>query len=113
MSASMNELEQALAEGVELYESLSPKSFEGGHLTCYQTQPDDPNDSVRCRPVLTDKIVEIPADTVIAAVGNKSSVGFIDENAKDVYVIGAAANRTFTITEAVDDAKKCASVIIS
>ena len=72
-----------------------------GVLSCYKMDPGYLDESGRCTPVKTSKIVELPADTVISAIGNKSSVGFIDENAKDVFIVGAARNKSLSIPEAI------------
>jgi putative selenate reductase len=112
MPAVKENVERALAEGIELYELLSPKSFENGILTCCRTELGMIDETCRCCPILTEEVKEIPADTVIAAAGNKSSVSFIDENAKDVFIIGAAANRIFTVSQAVADAKRCVEAVI-
>jgi putative selenate reductase len=107
MPAETKNVSRVIAEGIELHELLSPKSFENGILTCYRTFLGTPDESGRCSPSLTEETTEIPADTVIAAAGNKSSVGYVDENAKDVYIIGAAADRNMTVAQAIEDAKKC------
>jgi len=110
MPADIEELELAIKEGVGFFELLAPKSLADGKLTCSEMKLGDPDDSGRRSPVPTGNTVEVPADTVIAAVGNKSSL-FIDEDAKDVYVIGDAARGPATVAEAIADAAKCAEAI--
>jgi len=111
MPADIEELELALEEGIEFYELLAPKSLLDGVLTCVQMKLGDPDESGRRSPVPTDKLIEVPADTVIAAVGNKSAC-VIDENAKDVYVIGDALRGPATVAEAIADAASCAAAIL-
>jgi putative selenate reductase len=113
MPAEPEKVNRATAEGIELHELLSPKSFENGILTCYRTKLGKPDESGRGSPILTEETIKIPADTVIAATGNKSSVGYVDENAKDVYIIGAAADRNMTIAQAIEDAKKCVEAVLN
>jgi len=111
MPADVEELALANHEGVDFYELLAPKSHQNGILSCSQMVLGEPDSSGRRSPVATDKIIEIPADTIIAAVGNKACTGLDSINEKDIYVIGDAANGPATVAEAIRDAAKCAETI--
>jgi len=111
MPADAEELELAIEDGVEFYELLAPKSHKDGNLTCTKMKLGEPDASGRRSPVATDEIVEVPANTVIAAVGYKSNVNVSEEDAKDVFVIGDAARGPATIAEAIADASECAAAI--
>jgi len=111
MPADAEELMLAGHEGVEFYELLAPKSHKAGVLTCTQMILGKPDSSGRRSPVATDKLVDIPADTVIAAVGNKACKDLCDIKDKDVFVIGDAANGPATVAEAIRDAANCAAEI--
>ena len=110
MPAAAEELELTAGEGVVFYELLSPRSLDNGVLTCTQMKLGEPDSSGRRSPVATEETVEVPADTVIAAVGNKSFI-VVDKNAKDVFVIGDALRGPATVAEAIADAAKCAADI--
>ena len=69
MPADLEELELALKEGVVFRELLAPKAFRDGALICARMRLGEPDASGRRRPVETAETVEIPADTVITAVG--------------------------------------------
>jgi len=111
MPADAEELELALEEGIEFYELLAPKSLSGGVLTCIKMKLGDPDPSGRRSPVPTDEVIEVPADTAIAAIGNKIGCTFCGEGAKDVYIIGDAGRGPATVAEAIADAAKCAEAI--
>jgi len=111
MPADIEELELALSEGVEFYELLSPKSITGGVLTCHQMKLGEPDSSGRRSPVQTNNLVEIQANTLIAAIGNKALVCSTQSKADDIYVIGDAKNGPATIAEAIADAAACAESI--
>ncbi|MCL2820250.1 MAG: putative selenate reductase subunit YgfK [Oscillospiraceae bacterium] len=111
MPADVEELMLASHEGIHFYELLAPKSHQNGNLTCTQMILGEPDSSGRRSPVETDKTTDIPADTVIAAVGNKACKELCDIEAKDVFVIGDAANGPSTVAEAIRDAMKCAETL--
>lgn len=131
MPADEEELYFALEDGVEFLELLSPIKLENGTLICEVMRLGERDASGRRRPVGTGERTEVPADTVIAAVGEKvdtdfyESIGIITDqygkvilnqetletNIKDVYVIGDAHLGPATIVEAIADATKAASNI--
>ncbi|MCD8233403.1 MAG: FAD-dependent oxidoreductase, partial [Cloacibacillus porcorum] len=78
--ADLEELELALKEGVVFRELLAPKAFRDGTLLCVRMTLGEPDASGRRRPVETDEAVEIPADTVITAVGEEVESEFFTDN---------------------------------
>jgi len=128
MPADGDELEHALKDGIEFCELLAPVSFENGILTCDKMKLGAPDASNRRSPEPAGESVEIPADTVISAVGNtvdgelfgrfgipvdKRGRPVIDRETfktgvEGVYVIGDAAGGPSTVAEAIADAAKCA-----
>ena len=69
MPADEGELAEALAEGVELCELLAPKGVRAGILTCDKMVLGEPDESGRRSPVATGEVVEVPATSVVCAVG--------------------------------------------
>ena len=69
MPADEEELAEALSEGVELCELLAPKGVRAGILTCDKMVLGEPDESGRRSPVATGEVVEVPATSVICAVG--------------------------------------------
>ena len=80
MPADEEELVMAIEDGVEFAELLSPVRQENGVLICKKMVLGDIDASGRRGVVETDEIVEVPADTVIAAVGEKVPSGFYEVN---------------------------------
>ena len=128
MPADPEELELAMEEGIEFKELLAPKSIEGSVLICEQMELGAPDESGRRSPVPTGIFIEVPADTVISAVGNKvdselfdtgaedadtgaEDASAKDASAKDVYVIGDAASGPATVAEAIASAAACTVAI--
>lgn len=111
MPADEEELELALEDGVELMELLSPEKFANGIVTCRKMVLGAPDASGRRRPENTDELVEVCADTVIAAVGAKvdQSLFVSDER---VFLTGDALRGPATVVEAIADARKAADAII-
>ena len=71
MPADEEELVMAVEDGVEFAELLAPVKLENGVLYCKRMVLGDIDASGRRGVVETDQVVEVPADTVIAAVGEK------------------------------------------
>ena len=111
MPADAEELELAMEDGVEFYELLSPKSLKNGALTCVKMKLGEPDASGRRSPVPTNETLDILADTVISATGNKVGSGLSGTDAKDVFVIGDAKRGPATVAEAIADAAKCVEAI--
>ena len=131
MPADEEELVEALKDGVEFLELLAPVKLADQLLTCEKMVLGERDKSGRRSPLPTGEFVEIPADTVIAAVGEKvdtkfyESVGIktnhwgyvesnpetLETNLGKVYVVGDANRGPATIVEAIADATKAANHI--
>lgn len=132
MPADEEELLFALEDGVEFRELLAPYRHEDGMLLCHKMILGDPDASGRRKPVETDEVVKVPADTVIAAVGEKADVNFYKQNnitindkgypvvdpvtaetnVKGVFIVGDGLNGPATVVEAIRDARKAAEGIL-
>jgi putative selenate reductase len=132
MPADEEELVMAIEDGVEFAELLSPVRQENGVLICKKMVLGDIDASGRRGVVETDEIVEVPADTVIAAVGEKVPSGFYEANGialdsrkrpqvnqdtletslKGVYAVGDGLFGPATVVEGIRDGKKAAEAII-
>lgn len=131
MPADEEELRMALEDGVEFLELLGPERLSQGQLTCRQMVLGEPDGSGRCRPESTEVCLMVPAETVIAAVGEKvDSRLFLDNNIaldekeeplvgadgatsrRRIYVTGDALNGPSTIVEAIAAARKTADAIL-
>lgn len=131
MPADEEELMLALNDGVDFCELLSPVGVKDGVLTCHKMKLGEPDASGRRRPVDTGEVVEVPADTVIAAVGEKIDDGLysangielnergkvkvnadtLETNVSGVYVVGDANRGPATVVEAIADSMKAAKAI--
>lgn len=80
MPADEHELLLALSDGVEFRELLAPVSLEDGQLVCRKTVLGAADASGRAGVIETEETVTIPADMVIAAVGEKVPAEFYEEN---------------------------------
>ena len=125
MPAAEDELLEVLEEGVEFKELLSPVSLDGGRLLCKKMKLGQMDASGRASVTETEDVVEVPADTVIVAVGEKIDTDFytanqiaVDERGKakvndktletsvsGVYVAGDGARGAATIVEGIRDAQ--------
>lgn len=130
MPADEEELELAINDGVEFKDLLAPVKLENGVLTCTIMELGEPDESGRRSPVATDKTVEVPADSVITAVGDKvdggllTSMGIdVDKTGKavvdqyhqtsipGVFIAGDAHKGPATVVEAIADARTIADYI--
>ena len=132
MPADEEELLLAIEEGVEFMELLAPVSFEENVLICNRMVLGEPDASGRRTPVETDETVEIPADIVIAAVGEKVDDDFYRDNnimltekkapvvdadtlqcsIPGVSIIGDGRRGPATVVEAIADATKAVEAIL-
>ena len=129
MPADEEELREALAAGVDLVELAAPVEQRDGKLICTVMKLGEPDESGRRSPVPTDETVEIPADVVIAAIGeqvdntlfiengisadDKGRVPFMTEiDGLKVYNIGDSLRGPSTVVECIADAQKAADAII-
>ena len=126
MPADEEELVMAIEDGVEFAELLSPVRQENGVLICKKMVLGDIDASGRRGVVETDEIVEVPADTVIAAVGEKVPSGFYEANGialdsrkrpqvnqdtletslKGVYAVGDGLFGPATVVEGIRDERR-------
>lgn len=132
MPAAEDELLEVLEEGVEFKELLAPVSLENGRLLCKKMALGDMDASGRASVTETEEMEEVPADTVIVAVGEKVPSEFYEANGihvnergkakldqetletsvKDVYLAGDGARGAATIVEAIRDAQIAARAIL-
>ncbi len=127
MPADAEELELAMADGVEFLELVSPVRQENGRLLCQKMKLGEPDASGRRRPIETGETVEIPCDTVIAAVGeqvnselftsngiqvNAKGTPAFETNLENVYAGGDAMRGPATVVEGIADAAAFAERII-
>ena len=109
MPAQEEELEEALAEGVEFLELLAPAGVRDNVLTCHVMELGPPDASGRRAPVDTGRTVTLPCTALVAAVGEG-----IDESV-DVGpwpVIGDRKRGPATVVEAIADAMEAARAIV-
>lgn len=125
MPADEEELKLALLEGVEFLELLAPRYQKDGLLVCNRVVLGKMDESGRQRPVITREEVAVPADTVVAALGEQVDGHYykvqglaVDERGKPllseamesskegIYVIGDGAGGPATVVEAICDAWK-------
>ncbi len=130
MPADEEELQMAIEDGVEFMELLAPEALQSGKLVCHVMELGAPDASGRRSPVDTGEIREIPADTVIAAVGERvdpalfeasgcalgeKGLPLVDAGMKTgvpgVYAIGDARRGPATVVEAIADAQAAAAAI--
>ena len=129
MPADEEEYKEAIGDGIEFLELLAPVEHQDGKLICTVMKLGEPDESGRRSPVPTDETVEIPAASVIAAIGETVDTTFFEENgiAPDergripflteidglkVYNIGDSLRGPSTVVECIADAQKAADDII-
>ncbi len=131
MPADEEELELAMEDGVEFRELLAPVSLENGGLICEKMVLGEPDASGRRSPVGTGELVTVPADTVIASVGEKVDTALFEQNGitvergkvcanpetletnlRHVYVAGDAYRGPSIAVWAIADAKRAAEAIL-
>ncbi|MBN2339987.1 MAG: FAD-dependent oxidoreductase, partial [Deltaproteobacteria bacterium] len=132
MPAEQIEIDEAREEGVQFQFLTAPvkleKAGERLKLTCIEMELGEPDASGRRRPVPKDgSEFSVEADTVIAAIGQKTDApkelktnkwGDIDVNAADlcmdanVYSAGDCVTGAATVVEAVAAGRKAALAII-
>jgi putative selenate reductase len=127
MPADAEELELAIADGVQFMELVAPVEQAGGVLKCEKMKLGEPDSKGRRKPVPTGEFVEIPCDTVISAVGEQveselfTANGInVDEkgtpdfktNLEGVYAGGDAMRGPATVVEGIADAQGFANAVI-
>ena len=131
MPADEEEWQLARQEGVEFLELLQPREHFGGVLVCKKIRLGDPDESGRRQPLETDETVDVPADSIIAAVGERVDQEFflrngvqldergrvvcnpetLETNIPGVYVVGDALRGPATVVEAIADAQRFANAV--
>ena len=130
MPADEEELQMALEDGVEFMELLAPDHLEDGQLVCRVMALGEPDASGRRSPVETGSTARIPADTVIAAVGERVDTALFasagcaldakgrvvtDADMKTsvagIYAVGDARRGPATVVEGIADAAAAAAAI--
>jgi putative selenate reductase len=133
MPADEEELALAIEDGVAFAELLAPVEYKNGYLICKKMVLSDVDASGRRGVVETDEVVEVKADTVIAAVGEqvpgefyKASGILVDgkgrptvnsetteTSVKGIYVVGDGLNGPATVVEGIRDGRKAADSILN
>ena len=130
MPADEEELQMALEDGVDFMELLAPEELKDGRLICHVMELGAPDKSGRRSPVDTGEVREIPADTVIAAVGERVDTALFEAagcaisekglpvtdagmktSVNGVYAIGDARRGPATVVEGIADAMAAAYAI--
>ena len=127
MPADEEELDLALADGVEFCELLAPKVLNGAVLTCDVMELGEPDASGRRSPVATGETVELSATTVICAVGEGIDASLYDAagvehdrrgrlaatstGVEGVWAAGDCRRGPATVVEAIADAAEVARAI--
>ena len=127
MPADAEELELAIADGVQFLELVAPVEQKDGKLVCEKMRLGEPDASGRRKPEPTGKLVSIDCDTVISAVGEKveselftangievDAKGIPDfkTNIEGVYAGGDAMRGPATVVEGIADAQGFANAVI-
>ena len=127
MPADAEELELAMADGVEFLELVAPVEQKNGKLICEKMRLGAPDASGRRSPEPTGELVSIPCDTVISAVGEKVESSLFTANGIEVdkrgipdfktnlpgvYVGGDAMRGPATVVEGIADAQGFADAVI-
>ena len=130
MPADEEELALAVEDGVQFLELLAPVGVKDSVLTCDVMELSAPDASGRRGVVATGRKVQLPATTVITAVGEKVETGLyagigaeltakgtpvVDENNQTtvahVWAVGDGRRGPATVVEGIADAAKVASAI--
>lgn len=132
MPADVQELELAIADGVDFCELLAPISFANGILLCHKMTLGAPDAQGRRSPVDTGEAVEIKADTIITAIGQAIEPAIynllnittqngkplvnkhtLETSQKGIYAIGDGMGGAATVAESIADATTAAKAILS
>ncbi len=126
MPADAEELELAIADGVQFLELVSPVEQRDGKLVCNKMSLGAPDSSGRRSPVPTGETVEIPCDLVISAVGEQVDDALMAKNGiamerkgpafrtnvENVWCAGDAHRGPATVVEGIADAARFAEEVI-
>lgn len=114
MPAEEEELALAREDGVCFETLLAPRRLENGSLCCEMMALGEADASGRRAPVATGAEYSLPADTVIAAVGEKCDTALYARMGigQDTFLIGDGKNGPATVVEAIADARVAAEAIL-
>ena len=127
MPADPQELELALADGVDFLELAAPVKQEKGRLLYEKMRLGEPDASGRRSPVPTGAYTELPCDLVISAVGeqvdpapflasgvelNARGRPAFRTNLENVYAGGDALRGPATVVEGIADAARFAEAVL-
>ena len=127
MPADAEELELAMADGVQFLELVAPVEQKDGRLVCEKMKLGEPDASGRRKPEPTGELVSIDCDTVLSAVGERvdsalftangievDAKGIPDfkTNLENVYAGGDAMRGPATVVEGIADAQAFANAVI-
>ncbi len=131
MPADEHELMLAEEDGVEFMELLAPGKAENGNLVCLRMQLGEPDASGRASVTATGETISLPADTIIAATGEKVPTDFfsangietddsgraavsrtLETNLNGVYVIGDANTGPSIVVKGMSDAITACEAIL-
>ena len=127
MPAAAEEIEMALADGVQLLELAAPQEQKDGKLICQKMRLGEPDASGRRKPEATGELIEVPCDTVVSAVGeqvdstvftengitvDKKGIPDFKTNLENVYAGGDAMRGPATVVEGIADAQYFANAVI-
>ena len=127
MPAASEEIEMALADGVQLLELAAPQEQKNGVLICQKMRLGEPDASGRRKPEPTGELIEVPCDTVVSAVGeqvdssvftesgidvDKKGIPAFQTNLENVYTGGDAMRGPATVVEGIADAQHFADAVI-
>ena len=127
MPADQQELELAIADGVQLVELAAPVCQKDGTLTCEKMALGEPDASGRRAPVPTGEQFTIPCDLVLSAVGEQVDSELLAQNGIEtdrrgrpafqtnldgVWAAGDAVRGPATVVEGIADAARFAELVI-
>ncbi len=125
MPADAEELELAMADGVQFLELVSPLEQKDGRLLCQKMVLGEPDETGRRRPLATDETVEIPCDTVVSAVGEQVDGDFLRANGVElqpwgrpafangrIYTAGDTLRGPATVVEGISDATRFCQAVV-
>ncbi|GKX30032.1 putative selenate reductase subunit YgfK [Vallitalea longa] len=131
MPADEEELLLAIKDGVIIKELLSPVKYENGKVNCNKMMLGELDESGRRRPVKTEHTVDLPADSIISAIGQKTDIQLFNNNnittennsvkinnetcetnVENIYIAGDALRGPSTVVESIADAIKVTLSII-
>ncbi|MEW6104129.1 MAG: FAD-dependent oxidoreductase [bacterium] len=113
MPASKKEISEAEEEGIKIEFLVAPnRVFEDG-IECIKMELGEPDSSGRRKPIpIKASEFKIKANTIIAAIGQRSDEGFLLSDEK-IFKGGDCVSGPATVVEAIADGKKGAIAIMN